>query len=140
MSQENVEIVRRVTAAWERRDSEAVFALYDPAIVWKSGAGVIPGTYHGHEGVRQFFREWLEAFETYHAQAEAFIGAGDSVVVGYRGSARGKASGVEIGDWIFWLVYRIRNGLVTHIDTFESKAAALEAVGLSEQDAYADSS
>jgi ketosteroid isomerase-like protein len=135
MSQENVEIVRKVTAAWERRDSDAVFALYDPAIVWESGLAATPGTYQGHEGVRQFFREWLEAFETYHAQAEAFIDVGDSVVVGYRGSGRGKASGVEVGDWVFWLVYRIRNGLVMRIETFGPKAEALEAVGLSEQDA-----
>jgi ketosteroid isomerase-like protein len=139
MSQENVEIVRRLTAAWERGDSKAVFALYDPAIVWESGAGVIPGTYHGHKGVRRFFQEWLEAFETYQAQAEALIDAGDRVVVGYRGSARGKASGAEVRNWVFWLVYRIGKGLVTHIETFESKADALEAVGLSEQDAHADS-
>jgi ketosteroid isomerase-like protein len=140
VSEENVEIVRRVMEAWERRDSEALFALYDPAIVWDVSrvGGPITGLYHGHEGVRQYFREWLESFEDYHAQAETFIDAGDSVVVGYRASGRGKASGVEVGNWVFWLVYTIRNGLVTRIQPSENKAQALEAAGLAE-DAHTSS-
>ena len=74
MSQENVEIVRCLWEAAERRDSEAVFALYDPDIVWSSagshGALEVGGSYHGHDGVQQFFRQWLESFETYEAHAE----------------------------------------------------------------------
>jgi ketosteroid isomerase-like protein len=90
MSQENVEIVRRVWEAAERRDDQAVFNLYDPAIVWEShfvGPIELGGLYHGHDGVRQFFRDWLESCETYHAQAEPFIEAGNEVVVGYRVAA-----------------------------------------------------
>jgi ketosteroid isomerase-like protein len=133
MSQENVEIVRRVWEAAERRDTDAVFALYDPAIVWESRyVGPIEGgLYHGHEGVRQFFRDWLESFETYHAQAETFIEAGSKVVVGYRVSGRGQGSGIEI-EMSRWNVYGIRNGLVIRVEIFESKAEAFEAVGLSE--------
>ena len=37
------------------------------------------------------------------------------------------------------VVVTVQNGKVTHIKTFQSKADALEAVGLSEQDAHADS-
>jgi ketosteroid isomerase-like protein len=37
MSQQNVEIVRRVSEAWERRDRDALFALYDPAVVYDPG-------------------------------------------------------------------------------------------------------
>jgi ketosteroid isomerase-like protein len=50
MSQENVEIVRRVWEAWERRDTESVLGLYDPAIVWESHAlAPLGGSYRGHE-------------------------------------------------------------------------------------------
>jgi ketosteroid isomerase-like protein len=104
MSEANVEIVRRVWEAWERRHTEAVFALYDPAIVWEShsdpiiGGSPLDGLYHGHEGVRQFFREWRESFDVWDAHAETFIDAGDNVVVGYQTSGRGKASGAELGD------------------------------------------
>jgi uncharacterized protein len=138
MSQENVEIVRGVWEAWERGDTDAVFALYDPAIVWEAhgdpifGGSPVDGLYQGHEGVRQFFREWRESFDAWQAHAETFIDAGDNVVVGYRASGRGKASGAEIGNRVFWLVYRIRNGLVVRIHLFANKALALVAAGLSE--------
>ena len=134
MSQENVEIVRRVWEAAERGDGRAVFALYDPAIVWESRyTGPIErgGLYHGHDGVRRFFREWFEAFATYHAQAETFIEAGDRVVVGYRVSGRGKGSGIEV-EMARWNVYEIRNGLVIRVEVFKSEAEALEAAGLRE--------
>jgi uncharacterized protein len=134
MSQENVEIVRRLWEAAERRDSQAVFALYDPAIIWESGqAGPLEvgGRYRGHDGVRQFFRQWLESFETYQAQAETFIEAGSRVVVGYRVSGRGTGSGVEV-EMHRWNVYAIRDGRVSRVEVFETKAEALEAVRLSE--------
>jgi uncharacterized protein len=140
MSKENVEIVRRVWEALERRDTEALFALYDPAIVWDQRAGPteLVGLYHCHEGVRQVFREWLESFDTYHAHADTYIDAGnDVVVVGYRVSGRGKASGAEV-DMPRWNVYRIRKALVIRVEVFETKAEALEAAGLSE-DAHTSS-
>jgi hypothetical protein len=41
-------------------------------------AGVMsPVVYKGHEGVRQFFREWLSSFEDYWARPQEFIDACD---------------------------------------------------------------
>jgi ketosteroid isomerase-like protein len=127
MSQENVEIVRR---AWQAPDVESLFRLYDPEIVWESHFGPISGAYHGHEGVRQFFREWMEPLESFHVQAESFIDAGDSVVVATRVSARGK-SGAE-GEMPQAMVYKLRNERVIRVDIFETESEALAAVGLSE--------
>jgi ketosteroid isomerase-like protein len=141
MSQENVEIVRRVWAAVEGRDTEAVLAFYDPDIVWQDRTGALElqdHSYQGHEGVRQFWREWLEPFETFEAHSETFIDAGDNVVVGFRLSGRGKASGAQV-EWRLWNVYTIRNGLVILIQAFETEGEALEAAGLSERDTHADS-
>jgi ketosteroid isomerase-like protein len=87
--------------------------------------------------VRQFFREWTEPLETFHAHAETFIDAGESVVVGARVWARGKGSGVE-GEMPQGMVYRLRNGLVIRVELFETEGEALEAAGLHEQDARAD--
>src|SRR5689334_1070618 len=92
MSQENVEVVRRL---WRTQDTDSIFTFYDPAIIWESHYGPISGAYHGHEGVRQFFREWTDPLETFRAQAETFTDAGERVVVGTRVWARGKGSGVE---------------------------------------------
>jgi ketosteroid isomerase-like protein len=139
MSQANVEIVRRVWEAWERRDRDALFALYDPDLVYDPGhAGPIElrDLYHGHDGIRQFFRQWMEPFESFDAHAETFIDAGDDVVVvvGIRRSGHGQASGAEVEMPVFWNVCTIRNGLVIHIEVFQTKAEALEAVGLREGD------
>jgi ketosteroid isomerase-like protein len=122
-----VEIVRRV---WQAPDVESLFRLYDPEIVWESHFGPISGAYHGHEGVRQFFREWTEALERFHAQAESFVDAGDRVVVSTRVSARGK-SGAQ-GEMPQAMVYKLRNGLVIRIDLFETESEALAAAGMSE--------
>jgi ketosteroid isomerase-like protein len=131
MSQENVEIVRRAWEAAERRDTEVVFALYDPDIVWQSHYGPVSGTYHGHEGVRQFFHEWTEALESFRAHAEEFIDAGDSVVVCAMVWARGRGSGVE-AEMPQGFLYTVKDGLVTRIEIFEGKERALAAAGLGE--------
>ena len=131
MSKENLEIVRRVWEAAERRDTEALFALYDPAITWESCYGPLSGVYRGHDGVRQFFRDWMESIEGFQAHAETFIDAGDAVIVGLRIRGRGRASGVEI-DMPQGHVYKIRNGLVVHVALHETEALALEAAGVQE--------
>ncbi len=86
MSQENVEIVRRFWEAWEQGNLEAVFAVYDPAVVWVSHTGPIEmrRTYVGHDGVRRAFQEFLEPFENVENHADTFIDAGESVVVGWQ--------------------------------------------------------
>jgi ketosteroid isomerase-like protein len=132
MSKENMEIVRRAWEAWENGDWEPLYAFYDPAVVWDASElrGPIAGIYHGHEGVRRYFQDWLESFEAHSARAESFIDAGDNiVVVGLRLRGRGKASGVEV-DMPRWNLYRIRDGLAIRVELFETEAEALEAAGL----------
>ena len=144
MSQENVELVRAAWEAWERGDMEAVFSFYDPEIVWDQSHTPtleLSSLYHGHDGIKRFFREWLAAFdrESYYAHAEEFIDAGEAVVVRIRQGGRGKESGVEVEMPQYWQVYRLRDGRAVRIEVYDIEAEALEAAGLSEQDAHADS-
>ena len=133
MSQENVELVRRSWEAWERGDMEAIFAFYDPEIVsdqtpyWE---GELATLYRGHDGIRQLFRDWLETFESFYAQAEDFIDAGDAVVARCRQGGRGKQSGAEVLTPPFWLVYRLRDGRAVRIEAYTDQDEALHAVGL----------
>jgi ketosteroid isomerase-like protein len=133
MLQENIDIVRRAWEAWEHGDWDPLYAFYDPAVVWDASTlrGPISGVYHGHEGVRRYFKDWLESFETHQANAEEFIDAGDNIViVGIRLRGSGRASGVEV-EMPRWNLYRIRDGLAIRVELFETKAEALEAAGLS---------
>lgn len=131
MSQENVEILRHAWKAWERGEWDALYALYHPDIVWDATAleGPITRIYHGLDGVRQYFSDWLESFEAHEARAEKFIEAGDDVIVGIRLKGRGKASGVEV-EMARSNVYRMRDGLAVRVELYETEAEALEAAGL----------
>jgi ketosteroid isomerase-like protein len=130
-----MELVRASWEAWERGDMEAIFAFYDPEIIWdqtRYGLGLVSGVYHGHEGVRRFFREWLAPFESYYARPEEFIDAGEAVVVRLRQGGRGKQSGAEVEMPPYWQVYRLRDGRAVRIEVYNDQGEALKAVGLEE--------
>jgi ketosteroid isomerase-like protein len=73
MSQENVEIVRQAFEASVRRDNEAVFARYDPEIEVDYTASGRRGVYRGLEGVREWFRDWMSAFEDRGWEIEEWV-------------------------------------------------------------------
>ncbi len=71
MSEENVEIVRRVYEAAASRDAETVLALYDPDVELDASrlgiaglAGGVGAVYRGHKGLRDLFGGWHGASNT----------------------------------------------------------------------------
>jgi len=130
MSQENVEIVRRTYAAFERGDISAVLDDADPGLVTYR-ADPEAATWHGPEGFLQALADWTEGFDQFSASAEEFIDAGDSVIVRVHQRARGHGSGVPV-EADFWFVHTLSDGKITRLDMFASKGPALEAAGLSE--------
>jgi ketosteroid isomerase-like protein len=55
MSQENVELLHQVVAAWNRRDLDAYLQLVDPeGEFYAAWTRVEGGTYRGHEGLKRF--------------------------------------------------------------------------------------
>jgi ketosteroid isomerase-like protein len=132
VSREDVELVRAAWEAWERGDMEAIFAFYDPEIVWDQTHAETPelsAVYHGHDGVRRFFRAWIAPFESYYAHAEDFTDAGEAVVVRCRQGGRGKQSGAEVEMPPYWQVYRLRDGRAVRIEVYQDQGDALRAVG-----------
>ena len=137
MSQENVEVVRRVYDAAARRDTEAVFSLYDPDVEWDGSrsrwAEVMPRPQvRGHEELRGVFREYFEMWETLEDDLQELIDAGDYVISVVTSRGRGRISGVEV-EWAGNAgVWTIRDGKVVRVVWFSSRKEALEAVGLSQ--------
>jgi hypothetical protein len=133
MSEENVEVVRQAWEAYRRRDNEAALALYDPEIEieLRSEANVEASIYRGLEGVREFFRNWMSAFDDLRSEVEEWIDAGDQVIAMVRSFGRGKHSGVPV-DMLEAHLWTVRDGKLWRLQTLGTKAEALEAAGLSE--------
>jgi ketosteroid isomerase-like protein len=139
MSQENVEKVRAGYEAFSRRDLDAALADIDPEIEWhQSSAFPDARTFHGHEGVRQFFEQVFDIFDESDFIPEEIIDLGDQIVVVHRFVGRGQGSRVpvEVSETSIWT---LQKGKAIRQEAFTTKAEALDAVGLSEQDAHADS-
>ena len=67
MSEENVDLVRRLLDMFARRDHEGVFEFYDPEIEWdattaRESIPDLADVYRGHDGVRLYWRRWLSAW------------------------------------------------------------------------------
>jgi ketosteroid isomerase-like protein len=136
MSEENLEIVRRVYDAVARDDAASVLAAYDSEVEWdtsRAALGDLMGrrVYRGHEGLRVFFREYREAWEKIEDACKELIDAGDDRVISVVNvRARGRASGVEVELKQQAGVWTIRDGKIVRVVWFGTRADALQAAGL----------
>jgi ketosteroid isomerase-like protein len=141
MSQENVEIVRRVYAVLSE-GSEAVRDELPPEFVLDFSRRLIePVVLRGRDKVLAFVEREVQMWEGDHLgyEPKELIDAGDKVLALVRVSGRGKASGVEVEAYT-WNVATFRDGKPVDLTYFgDDRAAALEAAGLSEPGAHADS-
>jgi ketosteroid isomerase-like protein len=135
VSQENVEAMRTVYAAMARGDFWTAREVFDPDIAWEWSSGVSGLTggrvYRGIEGVETATRDWLATWEWFWQEAEEFLDAGDAVVVLTRMHGRPKGSEMEIGGTAAD-VWTFRDGKAVRFKSFDDRAQALEAAGLSE--------
>jgi hypothetical protein len=79
MSQENVEIVRRLVEAFYNRDAETVASILDAEIEFES-ALVEHKTYKGGEGVLEYRRDLDEAWAEWRSEGDCFLSAGSGGV------------------------------------------------------------
>ena len=139
MSQENVEIVRRIDDVFSAGVESGDFGLaFDTGAVaaefeWVAAAEMAEQrSYRGREEFVDFMRRWTEDFDGYSIKREALIDAGDDRVVGvFRQFATGRVSGAPI-EMEYSLVYDLRDGQLVRIRAYLDRAEALEAAGLRE--------
>jgi len=138
MARENVEIVRKVYDL-SGRDPESNLEFMDAEAVldWTASRGPYRGIYRGHAEIRRFWQAFLEAWDEWSTEIQETIEVDpETVVCVTHVRARGKGSGVLI-DAHGAGVWSVCDGKVTRAKLFQSKAEALEAVGLAEQDPHA---
>ena len=132
MLQENVEIVQRSIAAYNRRDVEALRELSHPELEvdWSASRGLEAGVYRGLEQALGFYRGFVDTFEQVDVEPNRLIKSGDSVVVPNTAYVRGR-DGIETVARSA-LIFEVRGGLIARICLYQEMHEALEAAGLSD--------
>jgi ketosteroid isomerase-like protein len=131
MSQENVEIVRRLMDAFRSGDYEGALAAYHPEVVCDATVRPEGRVYRGREGVAEAIRVWGGTWADWTWEIEELIDGGDRVLMVVRESGSGKGSGVPVVQQTFW-VYTLRAGQIVHATVLIDRGEALEAAGLRE--------
>ena len=138
MSQENVDVVLAYLEGWNAGDMEAIRNILDAETTLRTVEGwPEPGPYIGRDAVMRIL---FQARDTWDFDAidrvSDFVHAADRVIVRstWRGVGRGPEARME---WT--TIFTVRKGKIVGQEFFWDHSEALEAVGLSEQDARADS-
>jgi ketosteroid isomerase-like protein len=136
MSQENVDLVRSLFEALNRRDIEALLEGLDPEVELRPVLQTVmlgrePTVSRGHEGARDAFREWDDTFADIHVEISQAQDLGERIVAIGQIRARGRESGATVespGGWVL----DCRNGKVVLLREYLDPKEALEAAGLSD--------
>lgn len=133
MSEENVEIVRRLWEARATQDVDAVLGYFTEDCVMEDFPELPDrAVYRGRAGVREIDRHFREMWGEFVMEPVEFIDAGDDLVIGViamRG--RGAGSGAPLDSQAVW-VHELRDGKLAGMRAFTTREQALEAAGRSE--------
>jgi len=123
---ENEEVVRRIFAAFARKEGFALRSLFAEDAVWTvPGTSVMAGTFRGREEIFRFLaRLPKETGGTYGSELRDVLASDERAAALYR--ARGSRRGRELElDQV--LLFRIGNGLVREVLALPTDPEAFEA-------------
>jgi ketosteroid isomerase-like protein len=127
----NQQIIRRLAAAFNERDAEAMIADLDPAAeLYPLRAQLEGKAYRGHDGAREMLADLTEDWESMTIEIDELRDAVDDQVVALcHLRSRGRASRMDLNVPMAFL-WRLRDGKVVYGKTFSEQAEALRAAGL----------
>jgi ketosteroid isomerase-like protein len=126
MSRENVGLLRASYDAFNRRDLDANLALMDDDVQGHPRAAALEGTYQGHDGMRRWWKDLLDAFPDMTATVGEALDLGDLTVAAIR--LRGRGAGSETpSDQTVWHVSRWQREKCVWWAIFDTQNEALEA-------------
>ena len=130
-------MLTEMVAAFNRRDLDEWLANFSPEVEWDMTEGFlgVQDVYRGLAGTRKWWDDFLAVWQTFELGIDEIMeGENGGVVVGIPGTGRGLASGVETELHFVCAFWLADNSKVVRARIFQERAAALEAVGLSEQE------
>jgi ketosteroid isomerase-like protein len=140
MSQENVGLVRKAAKAFFENDFEEWFAFMDPGckLYPRLEEPGVKECYEGWDEILAYLVNWYSGWKEYTGEPARFIDAGDWVVVEIDEVGIAE-NGLRI-EQRFAHAFKVEDGKGVAWRMFGPVEEAFEALGLSEQDAHADSS
>jgi ketosteroid isomerase-like protein len=134
MSEENVEVVRRVMRRFAEEDVAGALQDIDPdaTLDWSNSDAPDRGVYTGHAAWQAFMRARDEALSRRSLDAtEVIAPSADTVLLVARIREQGRMSGVDVAA-TGAAVWTLREGKVIELKLYQSREEALRAVGLAE--------
>jgi hypothetical protein len=115
----------------------SLLGVFDHDVEWLPRRAATEGAYRGLAGIERFVADTSEVFEKFEPRYE-YADLGDRVLAWGHIHVRARGSGIET-DIESGGIVDFREGKVLRWEDFGTKEKALEAAGLSEHDARADS-
>lgn len=129
-------MLRDAYAAINRGDADWLVEHSSPDIeMHMSGVAGEPVLYTGSAGIREWFRDMAESWQSFEFVPEDIRDLDDRLFATVVARLRGRASGIDV-EARQGVVIEVRDGMATKIRSYQAITDALEAVGLSEQDAH----
>jgi len=153
MSQENVELVRRVFEALER--SMDAYRNDPRSLITSMEAGDLPSEINeslsflgpdaewhppredpdstpkrGREAIVAYLEQWLDVWEDWRTEPEELLDAGDKVIACVRSTGKGRLSGIQFEPYESAHVITIDKGRIVQVQSFYDRREALAAAGV----------
>jgi ketosteroid isomerase-like protein len=134
----NVELVRKLLEAVNRRDADAMIALVADDYEFVPIMAALEGrVYRGADGIHDWIADMDVYWEYFECCPLEYHDLGDRVIAFGTWHARGRASGVEVegqpATWLAWL----DDGVLQRWRTFTDRGEALAVAGVTEKELIA---
>jgi ketosteroid isomerase-like protein len=122
------ETIHTAYEAWSRRDVDTLLEVVHPEAEARPilGANIGASVYRGPEGLREWFRDLHQEWETFQTRVTHIEERGDRALLTIDVHARGRVSGVVIQGDLYHLV-ELRDGLILRLEAFRDRDAAIKA-------------
>jgi ketosteroid isomerase-like protein len=130
MTNEGIGVLERFYEAWNRPDPDAVTELFSPVAEFRTSGdylGVSP-VYRGHGGVRAFWRDFYEIWETIRIDVKRYEQVGDRSLALFLFVGTGR-DGVPV-EREGGHIATVEDGLIVDLEAYGSWATLLEDAGL----------
>ena len=134
MPQENVEMVRRSTDAYNRRDLDGMLETWaqDAVLDWSNAHAFDAGIHRGHGEIQAYTEAFIATWDEVRLEiVDGPIEVEEGLLVTENVAYLRGRDGIEVQARSAWL-HTFRNGEQTSLTLYQTKQEALEAAGLRE--------